>query len=334
MPLIGDADGSQIIPIVKREADDCAYLLAICAVALEKPALSVFAALSPETLWLFGREGVNAFNSMKAVVNRPGSIGFPNAGSYVMRTDDLYLHLNANDCGVNGRGSHAHNDALSIEVSAFGRPFIVDPGSYAYNLDRKERNMFRSTAYHSTVMVDGIEQNTIDRDLPFLIGNEAAPKVIEWETSPIQDKLVAEHYGYTRLPHPVIHRRTIEFNKTDKYWLIEDRLEGEGKHGTYFIFHIAPGIEMSAPDHGAICLSDGPDRHLYIITVGFNGQPTKTPAFVSRNYGHKERSISLLWRHMAEIPFAATFILVPSGPNHNAEKRLKLAKQLADETGV
>jgi hypothetical protein len=37
---------------------------------------------------------------------------------------------------------------------------------------------------------------------------------------------------------------------------------------------------------------------------------------------------------MAEIPFAATFILVPSGPNHNAEKRLKLAKQLADETGV
>jgi hypothetical protein len=50
---------------------------------------------------------------------------------YVMRHDDLYLCFNASDAGINGRGSHGHNDALSVEVSAGGRAFIVDPGTYS-----------------------------------------------------------------------------------------------------------------------------------------------------------------------------------------------------------
>ena len=333
MPLIGDADGSQIVPLVKRDADDPRYLLAIGALLFEDPSLAT-SDLTPEVLWLFGEEGVKAFNAMKNTADLPASAAFPDAGSYVMRSGDLYLHFNANDCGVNGRGSHAHNDALALEVSAFGRPFIIDPGSYVYNLDRDERNMFRSTAYHSTVMIDGIEQNTIDRDLPFVMGNEAKPKVVEWETSPVRDKVVAEHYGYVRLPHSVIHRRTVKFNKSERYWLIEDRLEGKGKHGTCFIFHIAPGVEIFSSAHDAVCLSDGAESRLFIVAVGFNGQPTKMPAFVSRNYGHKQESSTLLWRHMVEIPFVAKFILVPSGPADDDGSRLELARQIANGPDV
>src|SRR5688500_1152130 len=101
--------------------------------------------------------------------------------------------------GINGRGSHGHNDALSIEVSAGGCAFIVDPGTYLYTGDLQRRHDFRSTSYHSTVKIDGVEQNTIRRDLPFVIGDEARPRVLLWEIGPQIDRIIAEHYGYQRL---------------------------------------------------------------------------------------------------------------------------------------
>ena len=48
----------------------------------------------------------------------------------MMRDDDLYLCFNTGRAGIQGRGSHGHNDALSIEISAGGRAFIRRPGTY------------------------------------------------------------------------------------------------------------------------------------------------------------------------------------------------------------
>ena len=152
-PLIGDTDSGQVLPVVRRRADDHAYLLDIGA--------EVFEGLALES---------------------ESSHAFPNAGIYIMRDGDLYLCFNASGAGINGRGSHGHNDALSIEVSAGGRAFIVDPGTYVYSADLAKRHEFRSTAYHSTVQIDGLEQNTIRVDTPFVIGNEAKPRVLEWKT--------------------------------------------------------------------------------------------------------------------------------------------------------
>ena len=41
------------------------------------------------------------------------------------------------------------------------------------------------------------------------------------------DRIVAEHYGYRRLKNPVIHRRTVTFNKPERSWLMEDELLGD-----------------------------------------------------------------------------------------------------------
>ena len=113
-----------------------------------------------------------------------------------MRDGDLYLLFNACGNGLGGRGSHGHNDALSLEVSACGTAFVVDPGTYVYTADFSERHLFRSTAYHSTVEVDGEEQNTTDPAVPFVIGDEAHPRVLKWVTTPEFDMAVAEHDGY------------------------------------------------------------------------------------------------------------------------------------------
>ncbi|MEO7539055.1 MAG: alginate lyase family protein [Pyrinomonadaceae bacterium] len=330
MPLIGDADGSQIVPVVKSEADETSYLLGLGAVVLGDPSLLSFGALSPEVLWFCGVKGINTFKSSPQPDQAPASCSFPQAGSYVMRSGGLYLLFNANDCGVNGRGSHAHNDIFSIEVSAFGRPFIVDPGSYGYNLDREARHTFRSTAYHSTVAVDGVEQNSMSVDLPFLLGNEAKPRVLTWETSGAYDRVVAEHDGYARLPQPVRHRRSVEFNKADRYWQIEDWLEGEGEHDVSFGFHLAPGIDLLSSYDDVLCIGDEDGRKILISSEGIEVKPSIEPAFVSRNYGHKEPSKILKWELKVAMPLNVQFILMPTGPADSREARLKLIGRLTD----
>src|SRR5437764_2437098 len=187
-PLIRDSDSGQILPIGRRRADDHAYVLALGAAVFQEPRFGTHASgvqhaggVRTELLWILGEQGLRDYQALPES-RPPRSRAFPDAGIYIFGKDDLYLLVNASDSGVNGRGSHGHNDALSIEVSACGTAFIVDPGSFVYTSDLSERHLFRSTAYHSTVQVDGAEQNSIEEAAPFVIGNEARPRVINWDT--------------------------------------------------------------------------------------------------------------------------------------------------------
>lgn len=261
-PLIGDTDGGQFLPLQPRRADDHGYLLEIGAQILNDPALR-----QPET----------------------DSKAFPHAGTYIMRHEDLYLCFNASGAGINGRGSHGHNDALSIEVAAGKTAFIVDPGTYMYTGDLQKRHDFRSTAYHSTVKIDGVEQNTTHRDMPFVIGDEARPRVLSWEA----DKIVAEHYGYRRLKHPVTHRRTVNFDKQERHWLIEDDFPEAGDHEFEVRFHFAPGLQIEV--HGSAVQACDSNRRLLVSSLN-GGEPVLESQPVSRDYGEMSDAISACWR--------------------------------------
>lgn len=247
-PLIGDTDSGQVLPFIRRRADDHAYLLEIGAEVFDDPTL--------------------------AETQHVTSQAFPQAGTYIMRDGDLYLCFNTSGAGINGRGSHGHNDALSIEVSAGGRAIIVDPGTYVYSADLAKRHEFRSTAFHSTVQIDGLEQNIIDVQMPFVIGNEARPRVLEWKTDADSDKVVAEHYGY-----PVVHRRTVIFNKRERFWLIDDEFFGDGEHVYEARFHFAPGA-----------------TGLAVSLLNHDVEPVLESQPVSRDYGQLSDAVSKCWR--------------------------------------
>lgn len=57
--------------------------------------------------------------------------------------------------------THGHNDLLSLVLDAGGQPLLIDPGTGVYALDRNLRHQLRSTAAHSTLQVDGLEQSPI-----------------------------------------------------------------------------------------------------------------------------------------------------------------------------
>ena len=292
-PLIGDTDSGQVFPIRRRRADDHSYLLALGAVVFKDPGLKLEGMEPPEELfWILGEESVKTFREMNASPEYAVSKAFPHAGTYIMRDRDLYLCFNASDAGINGRGSHGHNDALSIDVSASGHAFIVDPGTYVYSADLDKRHEFRSTAYHSTVRIDGEEQNTTDRNLPFVIGNEAKSRVLEWQTGQDFDKVVAEHYGYMRLPKPVTHRRSVTFNKRERSWLIEDEFNGEGEHVYELRFHFAP--EVKAQVNGSTVEARIGEA---LLTVTSEGEPILESQPVSRDYGHMSEPFRHVGQH-------------------------------------
>lgn len=325
-PLIGDTDSGQAFPLVRHAGDDHAYAVALGAAVFHEPQLKFESVRAPEELlWTLGEQGVKDYQALPD--GGPAqSQAFADAGTYILRQDDLYLLFNASGSGVCGRGSHGHNDALSIEVSACGTAFIVDPGSYVYTADLHERQLFRSVAYHSTVEVDGVEQNTTDEQAPFIIGNEAQPRVISWESDLETDTVVAEHSGYLRLPHPVTHRRTVRFEKAKRFWMVQDVLRGEGEHNLSFRFHVAPGLKSKVRSDGTVEVCDKMNgARLLIVANGISVQAELEERFSSRDYGAKEPSISVCWTVRGSAPLTAQFVLVPVGANEDESERRGLS---------
>jgi hypothetical protein len=334
-PLIGDTDGGQVLPIVKRAGDDHLYVLALGAAVFNEPRFKTDLQheLPVELLWMTGQEGVRTYEKLEPDDKRNESQAFTHAGTYVMREADLYLLFNASGNGLGGRGSHGHNDALSLEVYACGNSFIIDPGTYVYTHDLSARQQFRSTAYHSTVEVDGAEQNKTDEEMPFVLGDEAHPRTLRWETSDERDLVVAEHDGYQE--RCVTHRRTVEFNKRERYWTIEDALVGEGEHVFRFRFHLAPEIDVSVRADAILRACDKiKGGRLLIVPVDLSARPLLEPRFASRDYGAKRSSRSACWTVRASLPFIARWAIIPVCAGEDEDARLELIERLQGERQV
>lgn len=81
----------------------------------------------------------------------------PNSGYYIFKNGDWKLIVDAGQSGPGYLPGHAHCDAMSFELFHQGKPVLVNCGTYAYQCE--EREFFRSTAAHNTVMVEGVEQS-------------------------------------------------------------------------------------------------------------------------------------------------------------------------------
>jgi hypothetical protein len=333
-PLIGDTDSGQVLPFVRRAADDHAYVLALGAVVFKEPRFkpqALAARMPEEVLWVFGEEGVEVFQDLPEAEESAGSQAFRDAGTYVLRDGDLYLLFNACGSGLMGRGSHGHNDALSLEVSACGTSFIVDPGTYVYSADLQERHLFRSTAYHSTVEVDGAEQNAIDPKIPFVIGDEAHPRILRWETGAEHDIIVAEHDGYRRLSEGVTHRRSVRFEKRGRLWIIEDSFTGLGEHLFRFRFHFAENLDLSLHAQSTVRACDKmTGARLLVAALDLADEPSLEPRFVSRDYGAKSASVSACWTVRAAAPCSFRWAIVPACAGEDEAERRSLIARYKD----
>jgi uncharacterized heparinase superfamily protein len=155
------------------------------------------------------------------------------------------------DCAALGYGpiaAHGHADCLSIGLNVDGQPVIVDAGTYDYFTYPDWRNYFRETRAHNTAEID--ERSQSEMLGPFMWGHRASARLIEWQDDSNVTTVVGEHYGYTSLPDPVVHRRSLELNKTTNSLLITDSFTAGGRHNIRIHFHLDPACEvMQVSDH-------------------------------------------------------------------------------------
>jgi hypothetical protein len=324
LALIGDSDDSYVWPVPPRNHE--ADLLMMGALTFNDPGLIRFAQTT-ELLWVFGEESWRDEARLGLQSYKRASLAFPQAGTYVLRDQELALVFNATSPQRGRPASHRHNDALSVNISAHGAAFIVDPGTYVYTADLRERHLFRSTAYHSTIQIDGEEQQAIREDEPFKIGAEAAVRVLEWGSTKRQDRVVAEHAGYERLQEPVTHRRAITFDKINSWWLIEDELSGSGNHSIAARFHFNAQLEVALFGEQAVVAKDpvvGPQ--LFVCSWGADDELRLEleAQFVSRKYGSKLPSTTACWSIRASLPYKLRWAIVPVRASERLEERLKL----------
>jgi len=173
--------------------------------------------------------------SGKQVENYPlNSQSFSQSGFYLFKDNGFYLITGRHQACYGKGGSHTHNDILSFELSMFGEDLIIDSGTYVYTSDYEERNKFRSTRAHNTVIIDNQEQNPLSQD-PFYFEQRVQMKVIQWEEQKDFILFKAEHDGY---------RRSFLWQKQNKLLLITDKFTGEGHHELEWNFHLAPEVKI------------------------------------------------------------------------------------------
>jgi hypothetical protein len=302
MPVIGDADDGRLhvfTDYVRWNRQDARHLLAPAAMLLKRPDWLRHAGDAGRweaTWWGFDPGEIRCEDQPPSDHTRL----FPEAGVAIARCGGNYLAVTNAIVGTKGFGNHKHNEQLGFEYHAHGVPVLVDPGSYVYTSDFAARNLFRSTAYHNTVMVDGQEQNETNPEWIFRLIEKAEPEHLAFEETGHTVVYRGRHKGYGRFDGAVLHERSFTFFKATGVLLIHDVLDGAGEHDLLWHFHAAPGVEAIAERPGSYALTAGGRSFRLAVAPDLAGEVVD--AWYSPSYGVRVavKAIDLRCRHAFE----------------------------------
>ena len=320
MPAIGDTDGGRLLPITERASDDARGTLAVAAALFARADLAWAAGgVAPELVWLFGREGLRRFDALTPRPTAAALQVFP-SGYAVMRSgSDKHAHhliADAGPLGCSTSSGHGHADLASVQLSIFGDPVLVDPGTGCYTPEPLWRDYFRSTAAHSTVRIDGVDH--AEPAGTFRWKHRPSARFRGWTSDTAADVLDIEHDAYLRLADPVKCRRRIAFVKPD-YWLVVDDLEGAERHRVEINFQFAPDVHVAGGLEPWIRVATRGGHTLWMLpmasspleTVISCGELDPPHGWVSAAYGQREPAPAVRFTTEAALPWRAMTLLVP-----------------------
>ena len=246
-PLIADNDDGRFLPFLCRDFRDHTYLGDCKSVENRIVAL-----------------GLDTFGQDILV----DEMLYDDAGIAIVHEDNNYLYINnsgyskcpePNDLVI---PTHTHNDLLSFELSLNGVDVLVDSGTYLYTSSINDRNAFRSTGKHNTIVVDDEEQNELV--MPFYLKRNVHIGKLR--------RLSDGYYiaDYRTIAGNLSHERKFNFRKG--LLTIEDTLTKQGKsHIAKQYFHFAEGVLPTIED-GDLLVSNEvkfhfstPPSHIQII---------------------------------------------------------------------
>jgi hypothetical protein len=333
LPNLGDADGGRGLRLGAPNLTRVDELLASGAVLLNRPELrGGRPATGEEAAWLWP-DGVRRLQRLGRAAAPVGARRFPDARLAVERRrvgdDERWALLDVRDLGMLS-GGHGHAGCLGLELYAQGRALVVDRGTYVYNAAPEWRRYFRGTRAHSTVVIDDLDQADVAGE--FLWGSRYRSWLVRHAWTPEYGVVTGEHDGYTRLPDPVRHRRTL-VSVGGEYWLCVDVLEGAGTHAAEFLFHLAPGMEVDAGAGTAFAAPPGSPDGLLLAGAGFADTRPRVLCGVldplqgwhSDDYGDRRPAPTVSTRERLRAPAVRAHLLAPCARAARARVRVESA---------
>jgi hypothetical protein len=321
LPAIGDADGGWLLPLASRAPGDARGVYSVAAALFGRADYHWAAGgVAPETVWLLGSAGRAACERLLPAPPAAPSRAFIDGGIVVMRSGwDPRAHqliLDAGPLGCPSNAGHGHADLLAIQCVVFGRPCLVDAGTYTYTAEPAWRDFFRGTGAHSTVVVDGVEQAAPAG--PFKWRTRPGARLTRWSSGEILEVAEAWHDAYRRLPDPVTHRRRIRFVKP-RYWLVIDDLEGAAEHAIDLRFQFAR-LDLSVD--ASLSTRAWIDGRAGLLLRPFAAAPLKAEVhegeldpprgWVSPDYGVRHPAPLVRYTTVTRLPLRIVTLLYPT----------------------
>ncbi len=330
-PRLGDDDGGRVFNPRRNRAEHMLDPLAVGAAIFGRADFKTAArGLTEELVWLLGPEGVARFDGLGSLPAIPVSRRFEPSGICVMASQDSVPRQLVIDAGPQGTATagHGHADALSVQLAAEGRQWLVDPGTFSYSGRGGDRNLFRGTGAHNTLEVDG--QDQAKPTGPFSWGRLPEVRVKQWVTGKTFDLFEGSHTGYARLREPVTHRRWV-FNLKSRFWLVRDRAEGVGHHAMALNWHCAPDFHPGSMGHEATVLKGEGDNRLVFLPAQRSGWTQEIASGeASAAYGEAQPGIVLRFVIRAALPVEMAVVVIPSAVPGPEQEELGALTVLAD----
>lgn len=293
-PIIGDQDNGRLLPFFPYSFNYQRYLLNIGTVLFDNEFFKSHTQKDNiDILWLFGYTGIEKFNSIKPKQLELKTQSYADAGFYILRSDKTYVFINNSGLShyneVVGLGTHTHSDLLSFVYEYEGKSFLVDPGTYLYSANPKQRKKFRSTKMHNTLTVDGYDQNELNEKELWGFSRTAIPSENSFFNTSEVDSFEGAHTGYMRLNDSVLHTRKFELNKVTNELAITDKLECKGSHDITSYFHFDSDVEITLKDNMIECKKEG--KKIMLSISGLDNMQIKIiDEYISKSYGERELS--------------------------------------------
>jgi hypothetical protein len=233
-----------------------------------------------------------------------GSAPFPHGGFYVLRDGEEHAIVRCGPVGLEGAGSHDHNDQLSFELVAGGRRVVADSGTFAYTRDLDARFAFRSTAAHSVLQLGDEEQNPIRPDRPWrVLADRTRAGCTGWEVAPDRIAFSGRHLGYAHRASGAVVERAVELDRRRRAWSIRDRVRGAGRERITWRLQLAERVD-GLVRHGDACevvLPGSPEVRVRVeVPPGFSADLEDTAA--SERYGERRLRSCIVLRGTAGLP--------------------------------
>jgi Heparinase II/III-like protein/Heparinase II/III N-terminus len=257
----GDDDGGRVWNPRRNRTEHMTDPLALGALIYSREFSA--AQLTEEAIWLFGSQAVEKLppEGMSAEGSAPvHSRAFPDGGIYVLTDPQPVAQVMTVDAGPQGvgRSGHGHADALSLRLTMDGRRWLVDSGSGVYiSKDPVDRNKFRGTGAHNTLLVNGLDQAIADE--PFSWTHIPTTQAESWIAGKTFTYFSGSHSGYGRLADPVMHRRHV-IMIAGGVWLVRDIAFGSAEHDLEVRWHFAPDLEVRSAGAGRVEVSSPGNR--------------------------------------------------------------------------